>query len=201
LCHDVRDVRRDVSWLLTTPLLIAGVLAGHSLGYRWAVADPDARAHMLEESGHAYFSYLPLVLAVGLTLAAAALAGRVRSAARGERIGTSPPWLVALLPPVAFIGQELIERLLHTGHVHGSVLLEPAVLIGLALQVPIALLALGLAWLLSEGADAVGRALGNHPPAQVAQILLGTPADPALVPARSVAARGWSERGPPSHSS
>jgi hypothetical protein len=194
-------VRRDASWLLTTPLLVAGILAGHSLGYRWAVSDPQARAHVLEESGHAYFSYLPLVLAIGLTMAAAALAGRVRSAARGRRTDTSPPWLVALLPPVAFLAQEVIERLLHTGHLHAGAVFEPAVLIGLALQLPIAVIALGLAWLLAEGADAVGRALGDDPPARVAALFLGAPADPVLVPVRRVVARGWSERGPPSHSS
>jgi hypothetical protein len=194
-------VRRDVSWLLTTPLLIAGVLAGHSLGYRWAVSDPQARAHLLSESGHTYFSYLPLVLAVGLTMAVAALAVRVRSAARGLRVESSPPWLLALLPPIAFLAQEVLERLLATGHVHAGALLEPAVVIGLALQLPIAVIALGLAWLLAEGADAVGRTLGGRPPAQVAGLLFSAPVVPVLTPARSVVARGWSERGPPTHSS
>jgi hypothetical protein len=194
-------VNRGVSWLLTAPLLVTGLLAGHSLGYRWAVSDANARAHLLEESGHAYFSYLPAVLAVLVTLVAWSLANRVRAAARGRRSASSPPWLLAVVPPVAFLAQEVLERLLHTGHVHASALLQPAVLIGLALQLPIALIVLGLAWLLAEGADAVGRALGNRPPSRLAETLFSVPAERAVAPARTVASRGWSERGPPSHSS
>jgi hypothetical protein len=194
-------VNRSVSWLLTAPLLVTGLLAGHSLGYRWAVTDTNARAHLLEESGHAYFSYLPAILAVLLTLAAWSLADRARSAARGRRRASSPPLLVALVPPVAFLTQEVLERLLHTGHVHAAAVLQPAVLIGLALQLPIALIVLGLVWLLAEAADAVGRALSNRPPTRLAETVFFAPAERAVVPVRTVASRGWSERGPPSHSS
>ena len=125
----------------------------------------------------------------------------MRSAARGSRSTSSPPWLVALVPPVAFLAQEVLERVLHTGHLHASALLQPAVLIGLALQLPIALIVLGLVWLLAEGADAVGRALGTRPPTRLAEIVFFAPAERAVVPVRAVASRGWSERGPPSHSS
>jgi hypothetical protein len=194
-------VNRGVSWLLTAPLLVTGLLAGHSLGYRWAVSDSNARAHLLEESGHAYFSYLPAVLAILLTLMAWSLADRIGAAARGSRTSSSPPWLVALVPPVAFLAQEVLERLLHTGHVHTAALLQPAVLIGLALQLPIALIVLGLVWLLAEGADAVGRALGDRPPTRLAEVVFFAPAQRTVSPIRAVASRGWSERGPPSHSS
>ena len=186
-----------LSWVLTAPLLVLSLLVGHSLGYRWAVADPHARAHLLEESGHGYFSYAPLVIAVGLTLIAAALAARIRAAARGDRMGGSPPWLFGLLPPIAFVVQELAERLLHSGHVHPGTLAEPAVLIGLVLQLPLAVIALGLAWLLAQAADHLGQVIADRPEDRPAVISLQSPAEDALLPAFAVATQGWSERGPP----
>jgi hypothetical protein len=192
-------MRRGLSWVLAAPLLATGVVVGHTLGYRWAVSDPHARAHLLQDTGHGYFAYLPLLLGVGVTLVLASLVARFRAAARGEGGTGSPPWLVATLPPVAFLAQELVERLLHTGHVHVSALGEPAVLIGLALQLPLALIALGLARLLGDVADAIGAALAHHLPPRLSLV-------PAWVvvassPVRcSVATRGWTERGPPSHS-
>jgi hypothetical protein len=186
-----------LSLVLTAPLLVLSLLVGHSLGYRWAVADPHARAHLLEESGHGYFTYAPLLIAVGVTLVAAALAARVHAAARGDRMGESPPWVFALLPPVAFIVQELAERLLHSGHVHPGTLAEPAVLIGLALQLPLAVIALGMAWLLAQAADQLGQAIADRPRDRLAEIALPKPAGDPLLPAFGVSTQGWSQRGPP----
>jgi hypothetical protein len=190
-------VNGRLSWLLTAPLLVLNLLVGHSLGYRWAVADPHARAHLLEESGHEYFSYAPLVIAVGLTLIAAALAARIRAVARGDRMGGSPPWLFALLPPVAFVVQEVTERLIHSGHVHAGTLAEPAVLIGLMVQLPLAVIALGLAWLLAQAADQIGQAIAERPRNRLAGIALPRPPEDPLLPAFAVATQGWSQRGPP----
>lgn len=186
-----------LSLVLTAPLLVLSLLVGHSLGYRWAVADPDARAHLLEDSGHGYFAYAPLLLAIGLTLIAASLIGRIRAAVKGDRKGASPPWLFALLPPVAFVVQELTERLLHSGHVHAGTLTEPAVLIGLVLQLPLAVIALGLAWLLAQAADELGRAFAVKPRDRLAAVALCRPAEDLLLPALAVSSQGWSERGPP----
>jgi hypothetical protein len=186
-----------LSWVLTAPLLVLSLLVGHSLGYRWAVADPHARAHLLEESGHGYFTYAPLVIAVGLTLIAAALAARIRAAARGDRMGGSPPWLFGLLPPIAFVVQELAERILHSGHVHPGTLAEPAVLIGLVLQLPLAVIALGLAWLLAQAADQLGQAMAERPRNRLAGLSLSSPAEDPLLPAFAVSSQGWSQRGPP----
>jgi hypothetical protein len=186
-----------LSLVLTAPLLVLSLLAGHSLGYRWAIADPDARAHLLEDSGHGYFTYAPLVLAVGLTLIAASLIARIRAAVKDERKGASPPWLFALLPPVAFVVQELTERLLHSGHVYAGALTQPAVLIGLALQLPLAVIALGLAWVLAQAADELGRVLAETPRDRLAAVAPWRPGEELLLPALAVSSQGWSERGPP----
>ena len=143
--------------------MLAGLLAAHTLGYRLAISDPHARADALAHSGHGYFSYVPFALTVCLGVLLAGLAMQALSAFRGEprRPATSP--LIVLLSPVAFVAQELIERFLHTGQVPWTTVIQPAFLIGLALQLPFALAALLLAWALDSAARAVGTRAGLRP--------------------------------------
>jgi hypothetical protein len=190
-------VNRGVSWLLIAPLLVIGLLAGHAAGYRWTFPDEHQRAHALAESGHAYSSYVPILVAVALTLVAAAMVSRIRLALGGNHRATTPPWLLAALPPLAFLFQEYLERWLNGGHLEFATLWEPPVLIGLQLQIPFAIVALSLARILARAADAIGRALAPEP----RQIPLeSTPAWPAAEPrlaATRIAGRGWTDRGPP----
>ena len=176
--------------------MVLGSLVGHSLGYRWAVSDVHERTELLDASGHGYLAYTSLVVAVALTLVGAALFSRARAAARGHRWSAAPPWLFALLPPITFAVQEYAERL-YSGDVALSGADGRAVLIGLLLQVPIALVALSLAWALARTADAVGRALAESPGDRIADFLLPRTAQSLSRPRLSIAARGWSERGPP----
>ena len=143
--------------------MLGGLVAGHALGYRLAFADPHARADALAHSGHSYFAYVPLALAVSLGVLLAGLMLQGAAAFRGEprRAATSP--LIVLLPPIAFVVQEITERLIHTGHVPWTLPLQPAFLFGLALQLPFALAALLVAWVLDSAARAVGRALSASP--------------------------------------
>jgi hypothetical protein len=195
-------VRYVLTWILTAPLLVVGLLAGHSLGYRLAVADARERAHVLDASGHGYLAYAPLAIALGLSLALLAFVARVRAVVRGQRSAASaPPWVFALLPPLAFIVQEYGERALHQGALAWGTVLEPAVLSGLALQVPFALIALAVARALARLAEVVGRALGTQPRTRITSLLLSQPFALELPPSVRVAARGWSERGPPLSSS
>ena len=185
-----------MTWLLTAPLLVLGLLAGHSLGYRWTIPDAHERAHMLEASGHGYLEYAPLVVSVALTVAFVALAARVLAVVRARPCGV-PPWLFALLAPLAFVVQEYVERWRHSGDVAWPALLEPPVLAGLLVQLPVALVVLAIARALSRLADAFGRALGAEPPGRLANQLIWSPRGAMALVAPSVAARGWSERGPP----
>jgi hypothetical protein len=192
-------VKRGISWLLTAPLLTIGLLAGHAAGYRWALSDPHQRAHILEDSGHAYSAYLPVIIVVALTLIAASLITRVRAVIRGEQRSVAPPpSLLVLVLPTAFLLQEYLERWLDTGHVHLATLWEPAVLVGLQLQIPFAVLALALASVLARAADAVGRALlAAEPKAALVALELVWPSSFESLAAARIAARGWTERGPP----
>jgi hypothetical protein len=185
------DVR--VAWTLAAPLLALATLAGHQAGYRLAIRDPHARADALGHDGHGYFAYLPIATGALVALAVLAVAWRARG-----RVGAALSLHVAAaLPPLGFVAQEQLERLVHA-HAHGGAVLpyaEPAFLAGLALQLPFALLALLLARKLQHAADAIA---GSRRPA-----LRRAPAVAAPLPASSPLPRprpladARSVRGPP----
>jgi hypothetical protein len=189
-------MRQRLTWLSTAPLMVGGLLAGHLLGYRLAFSDPHARADALSASGHSYFRFVPLAVGVSLGILFIGLALQALAGFRGHprRAVASP--LIVLLPPLAFVTQETAERIAHTGAVPWTLPLQPAFLFGLALQLPFALAALLLAWVLETAARAIGRALSGLP----------APVFPAFVaqPVRVVAAsrptglaRGYGQRAPP----
>jgi hypothetical protein len=189
-------MRHRLAWLSIAPLMLGGLVAGHALGYRLAFSDSHARADALSHSGHSYFSYLPFALTVSAGVLLAGLALQAISAFRGEplRPATSPVFV--LLPPAAFVAQEVTERLLHTGHIPWTVVLEPPFLIGLALQLPFAFAALLLAWALDSAARAVGDALASVPRPRL-QIQVPVPVRVAAAPRVAGLAQGYGERAPP----
>jgi hypothetical protein len=132
---------RRLPWLLSLPVMAAGCLAAHSVAYR--LTDPP-----LEEAEHGYLAFAPFVLALVIAL------GLVRAAARHTRGGV-PVQLFALLPPLAFTLQEHLERALQGGDALGTAL-EPAFLLGLALQLPFAVCSLLVARSLCRVAEAAG---------------------------------------------
>jgi hypothetical protein len=120
----------------------AGVLTGHWLAYR-LTATPT-------EPLHAYLEHAPEVL---LLLAAAALI----LAALGTCMNTPPVRTFPLLGLATFVLQEHLERLVHGGGLP-MLLTSPAFVAGLALQIPVALVAWAVArWLLGLVGDAVLR--------------------------------------------
>jgi len=189
-------MRQRLTWLSIAPLMFGGLLAGHLLGYRLAFSDPHARADALAQSGHSYFRFVPLALAVSLGVLLAGLAFQALAGFRGQprRAATSP--LIVLLPPLAFLTQEILERIAHSGQVPWTLPLQPAFLFGLALQLPFALAALLIAWVLDSAARAIGRAL-SAAPALVFPTLLLQPIRVAAAPRPSGLARGYGERAPP----
>ena len=189
-------MRQRLAWLSTAPLMFAGLIAGHQLAYRLVYTDAHARADAMASSGHAYFGFLPLALSVSFGVLLAGLALQAISGFRREhrRAATSP--LIVLLPPIAFVVQEFTERLLHTGQVPWTVVVQPAFLLGLAFQLPFALAALIVAWLLDSAARAVGRAFGDRP-RPVFQIFVPEPARIVAAPRPAGLARGYGERAPP----
>lgn len=120
---------RTRAWLTVLPLVAGGVLVSHALAYRLTGTDGG--------SLHGYLEHAPQVLVlaglVGLALAVVA-----------ARVSTPAAWPFATAALVLFAAQEHAERLAHTGDVPW-LLTAPAFLVGLLLQLPVALLAWALA--------------------------------------------------------
>jgi hypothetical protein len=118
-----------LAWVLATPVAAAGVLATHAFAYRLTGAPLGPVHH--------YLQHVPEVVIVLASLALVGLALQDRSLSRLS------PWWVAPLAPVGFACQEHLERLVHTGHMPFLVS-SPTFLLGLALQVPVALASVAL---------------------------------------------------------
>ncbi|MGZ8648548.1 MAG: hypothetical protein ACXW08_07970 [Solirubrobacteraceae bacterium] len=189
-----RRLDERLAWTLVAPLLALATLAGHQAGYRVAVPGASARAEALAHDGHGYFAYLPLVTGAFVALAVVGLAVRARGGGRS----TLPLWLAAALPPAGFVAQETLERLVGAHHAGaGAMLGEPAFLVGLALQLPFALLALLLARRLQRFADtlALGRRRRSWPAVAEQRC-----ADEVFLPRSRPLALARSVRGPPRRS-
>jgi hypothetical protein len=145
---------------LSVPLAAAGCLAGHAAGYA-LVGSSRQDAHV-----HGYLSFAPLFLAICAAFVVLSLGLRFT----GRLSGRPAAWPFALLPPLAFCAQELIERLVAGLPAHA--VLEPAVLVGLLAQVPIAFVAFLVARALLRVADAAAHAARPQLPVAYAPALV-----------------------------
>jgi hypothetical protein len=169
--------RRALLWSLSLPLAAAGVLVGHGLAYALTGAPTG--------DVHGYLGHLPQV---ALVLATAGLLG-LAVQQRGAHESPVPYAAVGIL---GFVGMEHVERLVHTGQLPW-LLTDRTFLLGLVLQIPVAVAVLALA-------RAVLRAVRSAratPPPRLSRLLLPLQAPVAATPgsATLVAARG---RAPPS---
>jgi hypothetical protein len=196
ICHH-SGVRRHLAWVSTVPLMVAGLLAGHTVAYRLAFPDAHARADALTHSGHGYLGHAPLLLAVCLGVLLAALLFRAIAGFRGDQARPSVSRALILLPPAAFVVQEHVERLVHSGEIPWTASIQPSFLLGLALQLPFALAALLIAWALESFAHAVGCALAAPELRPRFPVFAPRPAYVAATPRPGGLARGYGERAPP----
>jgi len=191
--------RRIAVWALATPLVAVGSQLAHALAYRIAYPQADVRLRALAASGHGYLAYLPLAVGVAAAAQLAGFAALALDAARGRRLRPLPRWGFALLPPLAFALQELAERALAGDGLAWWVVRLPTFRIGLALELPVALLVYLLARALLGAAGAVGGVLAT-PPAASAPVLLqgGAPRRRGvLAPRRALLRLGSCQRAPP----
>jgi hypothetical protein len=187
-------MRRGLAWLVAIPLMLAGSEAAHVLAYRFVYPQAHVRVLALALSGHGYLSRLPLVLGAAVAVAFLSLVVAACDAARGRTMRALPAWAFAVLPPLAFVVQEVLELSLHTGTLGWRAALAPTFLPGIALQLPFALAAYLGARLLLRAAERLGRIFAQFPrPAYVA--LAFTASDQ---PARSrLSSLRLASRGPP----
>jgi hypothetical protein len=185
-------VRRGLIWALTLPLLLGGIEAAHALAYR--LVYPQLHARVLLATGHAYLAWLPLLLGVSGALALVALVAAGIDAAHGRSPRDLPAWAFAVVPPVAFVLQEVLELSLHLGTFGWRAVLAPTFFPGLALQLPLALLAYVAARLLLRTAERLGRALAPVRLAPLLELAAAVPLEELFV---RLAATRRTSRGPP----
>jgi hypothetical protein len=134
-------VRRTLTWLLTLPFAAASVLLGHAIAYR-ALGMPA-------DDLHGYLAHAPQLVLILATLALLGLAAD----SRARRHSPAP---VASLAIGAFVAQEHLERLIHTGEMP-LLLTTPVLWLGIALQLPLAFAIWIVARRLAEDIAAPGR--------------------------------------------
>jgi hypothetical protein len=152
-------MRRGAAWLTAVPLMLGGSQLAHALAYRIAYPQAHVRVLRMLATGHSYFTRLPFVLAAAAACVLVSLAVTAADAARARPARALPAWAFALLPPLAFALQELLELSLHTGTFAWRAVLAPTFLPGLLLQLPCALLMYVAARMLLRAAERIGRAL------------------------------------------
>src|SRR5262245_12700091 len=155
-------MRRGLSWILTLPVVAAGVLLGHALAYRITGAPLGPT--------HDYLEHGPQLVLVLLLVGAVGAAVQQRSVGQGSVV----PY--ALVAGTAFACQEHLERVAHG---HPTLLAaDPTFLVGLALQAPVVLACILVArW--------VGRAAAAGAPSRpplVSGLRFTIPAIPVHVP-------------------
>lgn len=174
------------------PVALAGGLTAHALAYRIVAPGAHERSHLLASSGHGYMSELRLLAAAGLAFVLVGFLWQAGLAARGLE-PSGPSRLVGLVPPLAFVLQEHLERLVHEGAFPVAAFTQPTFLIGLVLQLPFALLAFAAAALLARAARVLGRLLVRPPRLRVPAARTAASFPPPRSALR-IAARG---RAPP----
>lgn len=185
-----------------TRLWLGGVAAGgaalsHVLAFMVAAPDPVRRGRLLDETGHAAW---PVIVSVALAALVVALArfavGRIH---RSDRPPAGALWRLAAvrlmaLQTLGFVGLEAVERLA-SGHALSRFLAEPVVLIGVALQILVALAAAALLVLLARLVDSLTDLLRALPRAPRALARPGPGA--GILPRPRLVAGPANPRGPP----
>jgi hypothetical protein len=192
--------RRRFAWLLSLPLAAIGWIAGHSLAYMVVAPHGAHREQLLSETGHGYLGAAPLLVACAITVLLAGLALAIGDGVCGRARTRVAVWPIALVPPLGFAVQEHLERVIELNALPLGVALEPTFLVGMALQLPLAAVAL----LVAQAVLAFGHALGRRvavgralrPPSRGLQPLLPAPPEPVLTRPPMLAG-GHGQRAPP----
>ena len=158
-------MRRSAAWLAAVPLMLGGSQLAHAVAYRIVYPQAHVRVLHMLATGHSYFTQAPIVLAAACACLLVSLAFAALDAGRGRPSRAVPAAAFALLPPLAFALQEVLELSLHTGTFAWRAVLAPTFVPGLLLQLPFGLLAYIVARALLRAAERIGHALAGTVPA------------------------------------
>jgi uncharacterized membrane protein len=194
--------RGAVSRLPLAGAAVAGAAVGHSIAYLIVAPQGRTRAMLLAGTGHGYWSTaVAAEIVLGLLVAVSTIVRRFDHGLRrqprapGEE---SWAWLAArlcLLQTTIFIVQEVLERTV-SGHPVSLVVSDRLVLVGVLVQLAVAVLVAALLVWLGRAAEAVGRALAGAPQPRPVQLpVLLWPVTPVRPRSRPRGVRG--SRAPP----
>ena len=188
-------------WLASLLVCVAGWLIAHALAYLLVASAGEGSGAVVEETGHGDLAFSPYPIAASATVLLLALGATVVAGATRRTRPVVPLAPYVVLPLVDFVSHTVLESA-QNGHVVSTgAALEPVFLVGLALQVPLALAALLLARAALAWAEGLGR--GLPPRWRPRPLALALPAPPRLLmgtehrpiaPALSSSCAG---RGPP----
>jgi hypothetical protein len=154
-------MRARTVWLLSLPILLLSEAFGHALVAR--MLDSGGERHrLLLRATVDYLEYVHAALALLLVLVGAAFVRRALASFRRAGPRPLPGSRLAAVPPLVFLVQEHLERIAQNGDVAWLTAAEPAVLAGVALQIPCGLFALWLVRMLLRAADEIGCALARR---------------------------------------
>lgn len=174
------------------------------LGLVWAAAHALAHDVVAQPSGRhgaghgrgldSYLAYLPTSVALCLTLAAAIATGAALGKRWAGRSGRSL-WLFGFVPVLGFAVDTLVELSAHGATATASSELVPVFLIGLLVQIPFALVAVGLAgrilWIVEQLTWPAPQGARLSRPAGAASLAWAdTPNAPALLLPGATRSRG-----------
>ena len=146
---------------LVVPVLLAlsglGWAAAHAVAHRAVMPDSTVPAGMADQYLGYLTTSLALCFALALPLAAGALIGK-----RWRGASLRSLWLFGFVPVLGFVGHADTEPLMTGGPPANLWSVAPVALIGLLIQVPFALVAVGLAGRVLWLAESLARA---HAPA------------------------------------
>ena len=169
-------MRRTLTWLVTLPFAAASVVLGHAIAYGVTGTQTGGM--------HDYLAHAPQVVFILASLAVLGLAADVRARRHS-------PVPLAALGVGAFVAQEHLERLIHTGHVP-FLFASPVLWLGIALQLPLAAVIWLVARRLAEDIAAPARRPARQVP-RLVQLL----APRVLPPVASAPVGACPARGPP----
>jgi hypothetical protein len=198
-CEQTWGMRRRIPLLVAVPLMAAGTFAARALSFVCVPQGSRESGNETAERLHAGAQgvlWAPLIGIVTALLVVSLVAHCVSLVVQrtGRTLSASAFFW---LPPLAFLGQEITERFLHTeAGLSGAALLH--VVVGLLLSLPLGVVALlvGLATL--SIASHVVRRLRAGLPRRRSPISLPIPRYRAARPSLTLLALGHPQRGPPS---
>jgi len=185
--------------LLLGGLAATGVVAAHLIAYLVAVPDPHHRELVLEATGHGNWSIVSAVALGALVVGLLRFAVRDLGGEGHDAAARTPPfWAISLrlasLQVGGFVVLEMLERIGARESIVGLVS-QPAILIGVILQIAIACLGASLLILFAR---VVGAVLGRQrEPSRGDATTRPLPVSRDGAPRLAVGTGGGTLRGPP----